>query len=563
MQNNNIVLLIALEVNKLLIWKLIIKIQNIFEEENTMKKKLTIIIVSMMVCLFLVQMGIDTCTCGAETIYSQFTANNICGFATLNGGTTGGAGGVVKRFNSFEELQAYFKLRESNNPSKRIDEKVIIYIDGYMEGASKKLDIKNTQDVSIIGINNANINFMLNVVRSSNIIIQNITFEDCSYDDAINIDESTNVWVDHCTLCNAKDGLLDVKNGSDFVTISWCHFKNHRKTSLVGHSKNNRDKDKGKLKVTYCYNWFDGTYSRHPRVRYGQVHVFNNFFDNLGSYGVASTCEAEVLVEGNYFLNVKYPIIYPEVGTEVASILSNDPIGKIKGVNNKFINCGESYLNDKDFTFVPPYAYEIFSTNEIPDLIKTGAGAEKTIDSEKPNEPETPGENLKIVFKDDYIGATTNNLFTSEYMVLPVDGKKPMYIKKGGTISANSGFVTLGTESGGRMTIGALSNTNSTSNSTPGGVFDLSKEYEVIIKVSAVDGNLTKKFQVYVDNNTTSANNSIHGSNSRIYDKKLDEVETGEITIKSNIGTKNSFIQLRVESGGLIKIDEVVIRYTS
>ena len=74
-------------------------------------------------------------------------------------------------------------------------------------------------------------------------------------------------------MSQSHDGLLDIKHGSDLVTVSWCRFHDHRKTCLLGHS----DKpgalaeDKGKLRVTYHHNFFDGSKTRHPRVRIAET----------------------------------------------------------------------------------------------------------------------------------------------------------------------------------------------------------------------------------------------------------------------------------------------------
>ena len=78
---------------------------------------------------------------------------------------------------------------------------------------------------------------------------------------------------------------------------------------LLGHSDDNASQDIGHLRVTYHHNWFDGSGTRHPRVRFGNpVHVYNNYYFN-NEYGVASTMDAGVLVEGNYFENVDGPTL--------------------------------------------------------------------------------------------------------------------------------------------------------------------------------------------------------------------------------------------------------------
>ena len=148
----------------------------------------------------------------------------------------------------------------------------------------------------------------ISLTKVSNIIIRNLTITGAT--DAVNIEGAAHhVWVDHCDLSKCTDGLLDIKRGSDLVTVSWNHFHDHHKTCLLGHSDKDdvRRIDTGHLRVTYHHNFFDGTQTRHPRVRYAEpVHVFNNYFKN-NEYGVAALMDSGVLVEGNVFENVEHP----------------------------------------------------------------------------------------------------------------------------------------------------------------------------------------------------------------------------------------------------------------
>lgn len=57
------------------------------------------------------------------------------------------------------------------------------------------------------------------------------------YGDAVTIQLSTNVWVDHCDLSGDEtvgkdtyDGLVDLSHAADFVTISNTYFHNHVST---------------------------------------------------------------------------------------------------------------------------------------------------------------------------------------------------------------------------------------------------------------------------------------------------------------------------------------------
>ena len=125
---------------------------------------------------------------------------------------------------------------------------------------------------------------------------------------------------------------MDIKRGSDFVTVSWNRVFSHDKSMLLGHSDDNASQDVGHLRVTYHHNWFDGTNQRHPRVRFGNpVHVYNNYYSNVGGYGVASTEGAGVLVEGNYFENTDDPYHLGEGDSGPGTLVAR---------NNHFVNSG-------------------------------------------------------------------------------------------------------------------------------------------------------------------------------------------------------------------------------
>jgi pectate lyase len=155
--------------------------------------------------------------------------------------------------------------------------------------------------------------------RVDNVIIRNIHFSD-AYDyfpawdpkdnsqgewnsdyDNLTLRGATHVWIDHCTFDDGArpdnlepvhfgrrvqhhDGLLDITQQSNWVTVSWNHFRQHDKTTLVG-SSDNQMLDQGKLKVTFHHNLYEEVRERTPRVRYGQVHLYNNLY--LAKHGSA------------------------------------------------------------------------------------------------------------------------------------------------------------------------------------------------------------------------------------------------------------------------------------
>ncbi|GLY47074.1 pectate trisaccharide-lyase [Lentzea sp. NBRC 102530] len=204
----------------------------------------------------------------------------------------------------------------------------------------------------------------LNIANASNVIVRNLNFRSWG-DDAINVQYSTRVWIDHNTFSNGYDGAVDVKRASDYVTVSWNKFTSHNKTMLLGHSDDNGSEDRGKLRVTYHHNWFDGTQQRHPRVRFGNpVHVYNNYYGGVTSYGVASTMEAGVLVEGNYFENTEDPFHRGE---------GSSPGGSLVARSNHFVNSGSGDQGGSVKSL--PYSYPLDGASSVKSVVTAGAGA--------------------------------------------------------------------------------------------------------------------------------------------------------------------------------------------
>ena len=76
----------------------------------------------------------------------------------------------------------------------------------------------------------------LYIRQVSNVIVRNLKIAkvDADNGDAVGIDESTNIWIDHLDLSgdlNAGkddlDGLLDITHAADYVTVSNTYFHDH------------------------------------------------------------------------------------------------------------------------------------------------------------------------------------------------------------------------------------------------------------------------------------------------------------------------------------------------
>lgn len=323
--------------------------------------------------------------------------NSPIGFAAVDtleqNGTYGGAGGDTVVVTTGAEL---FQILDSRRDA-RFDQNhppLVIMVRGKLTWAEKAMmDFKENYDVSLIGEGtDAQIEgFGLNLFRSHNIIIRNIEFRNAP-DDCINITDplSHHIWIDHCSFSDSPDtdpggdrhdGLLDIKHGASYITVSWCHFYNHRKSNLIGHSENNGDEDIGRLKITYHHNWWENTVSRNPRTRFGEIHVFNNFYDNsenIMSYGVGVTCYAHVLVEANYFERVPIPILISQVNDDYGT-LSGNPAGYAMAVANYAADSGPivEYLENYNFDPGDYYDYQPDDPTALPVLLPALAGSGK------------------------------------------------------------------------------------------------------------------------------------------------------------------------------------------
>jgi pectate lyase len=280
---------------------------------------------------------------------------DLAGWATQGGGTTGGGNASPVTVTTSSAL---LSAMQSSSPAV-IRVSGSIAISGMQKVAGNKTIVGVGSGAAITGGG-------LNVANVSNVIIRNLNFRSWS-DDAINIQYSTRVWVDHNSFSNGYDGAVDVKRASDYVTVSWNKFSSHDKTMLLGHSDDNGGEDRGKLRVSYHHNWFAGTNQRHPRVRFGNpVHVYNNYYASVGSYGVASTMEAGVLVEGNYFENTKDPFHRGEGSSPGANLVAR---------NNHFVSSGSGDAGGSVKSI--PYSYSLDTASNVKSVVSNGAGTGK------------------------------------------------------------------------------------------------------------------------------------------------------------------------------------------
>jgi pectate lyase len=292
----------------------------------------------------------------ALTVWSAGTAAAVGTPTGFGAGTTGGGNASAVTVSTSSALLS--AMQGSGAAVIRVNG--MISISGMQDIASDKTLIGVGSGSGITGGG-------VDVDGVSNVIIQNLNFRDWA-DDAVNVqDGSTRIWIDHNNFSNGYDGAVDIKRGSDYITVSWNRFFDHDKAMLLGHSDDNASQDRGHLRVSYHHNWFDGTTQRHPRVRFGNpVHVYNNYYDGVGDYGVASTMEAGVLVEGNYFENTDSPC---ELGQ------GDSPAGSLVARNNHFVSSGSCATGGSVAGI--PYSYSLDAASSVKSSVEGGAGVGK------------------------------------------------------------------------------------------------------------------------------------------------------------------------------------------
>lgn len=332
------------------------------------------------------------------------------GFAFSGDGTTGGEGGQEVTVTTAEQL---LKFATSDDPYiiNVVDTVEIVRGIGTYTESNGEYHLGSNTTLRGIG-KNATIlygGFRISDVR--NVIIQNLHFDgtfngynpvyeniDCSEvpegehrykngsclepgekgptDNAIEVTEGSEyVWITQNSFKRYSDEIMSVKRAASRVTISWNRFDDliagkDGMMILIG-SGDNHTFDIGRLKTTLHHNYF-ASRSRQPRTRFGQFHIFNNYFHNVSSYAIASTMDAEILVENNYFENVNNAW---HIG------FGSSREGYLFARNNIFENTDQTATRgalgedvfDPSEEFI--YAYSLDDPEDVPDLVLKNAGA--------------------------------------------------------------------------------------------------------------------------------------------------------------------------------------------
>jgi pectate lyase len=302
------------------------------------------------------------------------------GFCNDGSTITGGAAGPTVYVSSAAELEQYSDV---NDP-------YTIYITASFNLSGMETHIRSNK--TVIGVGNVTLSGGgLYLYRSSNVIIRNLTITG-SPEDNIGIHYSDHIWIDHCTFSNSTDGNVDITQASDYITISWCKFfytvdNGHNFVSLIAAS----DSDDGsQYHVTYHHNWWgELCRERLPSVRFGRVHLFNNYYNAPGNnYCARTRVGAELRVENNFFENVRNPweqYVTGASGAQGKLFASGNNVGlgdtsygvTWTGTVNHKDGTVTNMLPGTDNVFAAPYSYSLHNALDVKSVVTTYAGAGK------------------------------------------------------------------------------------------------------------------------------------------------------------------------------------------
>lgn len=272
------------------------------------------------------------------------------GWAAMAGGTTGGAAAAAEQIYTVgNRTQLLSALSQGGARPKII--KVVGSIDmsdgvPYTGRADQDLRamVRLPSNTTLIGAGPGAglVNGRIEIIGVSNVIVRNLRIVapcdvapvwdpsdgatgswNAAYD-AITVLGADHVWIDHNTITDAPttddtlpvengktrqchDGAIDITRGGDYVTVSYNLIDRHDKTMLIGHS-DSYTADIGRLRVTIANNVFSAVAQRAPRVRFGQVHLYNNYHAGAKlapvyahSYSVGIGTGAQVISHANVY----------------------------------------------------------------------------------------------------------------------------------------------------------------------------------------------------------------------------------------------------------------------
>jgi pectate lyase len=300
----------------------------------------------------------------SSTTGGRTWSNTADGFA---GGTTGGAGGTTVTVTNLADLKRYASAAEA----------YVIRVSGTVTVTPYGNEIPVTSNKTIVGVGRTgrifNGGFNLGVgVR--NVIIRNLTIgdtlmasddpDDKDFDyDGIQMDTADHVWIDHNTIARTNDGLIDSRKDTTNLTVSWNNLGNTNKAFGIGWTENVT------ARMTIHHNWIHDTNQRNPSTdNVAYAHLYNNYLQNIASYGNLSRGATKMVLENSYFDNVANPYY------------NDTSAAQLRQSGSVVVNCtGKQQTNGSAFTPSSFYSYTLDAASNVPSLLRTYSGPQANI----------------------------------------------------------------------------------------------------------------------------------------------------------------------------------------
>ncbi|WP_309097567.1 right-handed parallel beta-helix repeat-containing protein, partial [Streptomyces sp.] len=316
------------------------------------------------------------------------------GFASLAGGTSGGAGGKVVTVTDQAALTKYAAAEEP----------YVIRVQGSVDMDPFGTEIPVASDKTIIGVSDtAEIvhgGFTLDP-GTHNVIIRNLTIRDTAVEgdwdckdtdyDGIRLDTAHHVWIDHIRFSRICDGQLDIRKDSEYITVSYNRFTDNNKTFGIGWTPNVR------TQITVDHNWFRNTKQRNPSAdNCAYAHLYNNYLssqladgDPVWTYGNWARGRTRMVVENSYYDGVQHP--YQADAT--AELVQRGSI--LRDTTGRHDAWGAAF-DPGEF-----YSYRLDPAAAVPALVKRFSGPQQRLGG--PVTPHAPGGHPTVQAAEDAV----------------------------------------------------------------------------------------------------------------------------------------------------------------
>ncbi|GAA4705717.1 pectinesterase family protein [Phytohabitans rumicis] len=302
----------------------------------------------------------------APTTSARTWSSTADGFASTDGGTTGGASGQTVTVTTQADLVKYATASAA----------YVIKVGAAITISPKGTEIRVASNKTIIGVGTKGEivggGFFLGS-GVNNVIIRNLTIRDTrmadddpddkEYDyDGIQMDGAHHVWIDHNTITRMNDGLIDSRKDTSYLTVSWNILSENNKAFGIGWT------DNVTARMTIHHNWIHDNKQRNPSTdNVAYAHLYNNYLQNLTSYGNYARGATKMVIENSYYENVANPF-YP------------DSAAQLKQSGSVVINCtGKQQTNGSAFDPAAFYSFAVDPAKDVPTLLKTYAGPQPNI----------------------------------------------------------------------------------------------------------------------------------------------------------------------------------------